>query len=80
MEGHQRVAEGHVSGTRGDGVKTKNGREDVILGPPGGVINNYFRKTPRIWATIFCHPAQKKVRLHIDQTPLTLAETSAHAV
>ena len=38
------------------GVKTKKWHEDTFLGrillPRGGLIN-YFRKTPRIWATIF---------------------------
>ena len=45
MEGQQKVAEGHVAGARGDGVKTKNGCEDVFWGnnlPSGGVVDNYF--------------------------------------
>ena len=32
MEGLQKVAEGLVTGARGDGVKTKSGCENVILG------------------------------------------------
>ena len=32
-----------------------------------------FRKTPRIWATIFCHPPQKNAYLHFNWTPLTRA-------
>ena len=66
MEGLQKVVEGLVTGVRDDGVKMKNGCEDVFLSPPGGVVSIVFRKTPRIWATIFCHPVQKKVRLHIE--------------
>ena len=33
----------------------------------------YNWKTPRIWATIFCHPFRRKVTLHIGWTPLTSA-------
>ena len=70
----EELAVGRDTGARGDGVKTKNGCEDVIFGPPGGVVNNYFRKTPQIWATIFCHPPQKKVGLHFGWTPQTRAD------
>jgi hypothetical protein len=45
MEGSQKVAVGSQTGARGDGVKTKNGCEDVFWGqilPPKGVVNNYF--------------------------------------
>ena len=45
MEAHQKVAEAHVAGVRGDGVKTKNGCENLILGQnpsSRGVVNDYF--------------------------------------
>ena len=75
MEGQQKLAEGDVARVRGDGVKTKNGCDYVFSGPPGGVVNIIFRKTPRIWATIFFHPPQKKVRLYVDWRALTPATT-----
>ena len=45
MEGPQRVAEGPVTGARGDGVKTKNGCEmsfGATICSPEGVVDNYF--------------------------------------
>ena len=45
MEGRQRVAKGRNIGARGDGVKTKNGCEDVFWGQillAKGVVNKYF--------------------------------------
>ena len=59
MEEPQKVVEEPQTGACGDSVKTKNGCEDVFSGPPGGVVNIIVWKTPRIRATIFCHPAQK---------------------
>ena len=45
MEGRQRVAEGRKTRARGDGVKTKNGCEDVFsaqISLPKGIVNKYF--------------------------------------
>ena len=45
MEGLQKVAEGLVTADFGDGVKTKNGCENVISGqnpPSRGGVSNYF--------------------------------------
>ena len=81
MEGSQKVAEGSEIGAHAVGVKTKSGCENTILGkilPPRGVLVMIFRKTPRIWATIFCHPPQRNVRLHVGCTPVTRA--GAHVV
>ena len=75
---HPRVAEGHVTGARGDGVKTKNWCEDVFSGPPGVVLNIIFRKTPRIWATIFCHPPRKCEWCDVEWRTVTSADTSIH--
>ena len=81
MEGSQNVAEGSEIGAHAASVKTKSGCEDTILGqilpPPGGVLVIIFRKTPRIWPTIFCHPPQKKVGLHFGWTPQTRADARA---
>ena len=45
MEEPQKVVKEPQTGGRGDGVKTKNGCEDVFWGknlPPRGVVDNYF--------------------------------------
>ena len=41
-----KLPEEAVTGGRGDGVKTKNGREDLFLSTWGGVVSIVFQKTP----------------------------------
>ena len=83
MEGHQKVAKGHVTGARGDGVKTKSltksGCENVISGqnpPSRGVVTNYFSENSSDLGHYFLPNAvPEKVRLHGELTPLTVART-----
>ena len=76
MEEPQKVAEEPVAGARGDGVKTKNGCENVILGqnlPSRGVVNNYFSENSSDLGHYFLPSSPKKVRLHSDWKPMTSA-------
>ena len=66
MEGLQKVAEGLVTGARGDGVKTKNGCEEVFWGQissPRGVVNKHFPENSSDLGHYFLPPRPEKVQI-----------------
>ena len=77
MEGPQKVAEGPVTEARGDGVKTKNGCENVFLSPPGGGSQYYFPEISSDLGHYFLPSRPEKSQItHPEWGAVTSARTS----